>query len=110
MKECLPPKRCLDCKEMFTPVVHHQKYCKACAYTRKLEKSKEYYREHKEQLLQQQRDLKAKQKQRLSAKKDLEQPKRKPRKKPIMTWPQIIKVCEENNISYGQAVAKGLVK
>ena len=32
------------------------------------------------------------------------------REKTSLTWSEIIKICNDNNISYGKAMAKGLLK
>ena len=102
-----PPKWCPDCGGAFLPNAQQQQRCKECAYKRKLAYSKEWNRTHRE-TAQKKRNVRRKQQRRID--RVARKPAPKPRKRSEMTWPQIIKVCMDNNISYGYAVAKGLVK
>lgn len=105
-----PPKWCPDCGGAFLPNAKQQKVCRECAYKRKLAYSKEWNRLNREKRKKSHKKLNEKRKQQRRVDRAARKSAPKPRKKSEMTWPQIIKVCTENNISYGYAVAKGLVK
>ena len=90
------PKWCADCKTAFLPSAGNQTRCRKCQKAHQQKKARMYYTRDREAIMA-----------RINEERKKPAPKRK---KSEMTWPQIIKVCEENNISYGQAVAKGLVK
>lgn len=110
MAKYYPPKWCPDCGAAFLPTVKQQKVCKECAHKRKLAYSKEWNRTHREAVKRSHEKTNERRKQQRRIDRAARKSTPKPRKRSEMTWPQIIKVCMDNNISYGYAVAKGLVK
>ena len=112
MAKYYPPMWCIDCKTAFMPNAGNQKRCKKCAEKHKLEYVKAWNKEHAERARETRAIRNADNREKRRIEREAEQRKKasKPRKKPIMSWPEIIRVCEENHISYGKAVAKGLVK
>ena len=74
---------CDVCKRKYTPASSTQRYCKDCAETAKSMREKE-------------------RRERLKAEKAR-------KKKPDMSWAEIVRICNAYGLSYGQARAKGLL-
>lgn len=81
------PIKCEVCKEDFTPRSGRTLYCDKCRPIVKKMRDSE-----KNKLLMSMRR------------------KTKHKKKPVMSWNEVIRVCEENRCSYGEAVVRGLLK
>ena len=112
MAHLYQPIRCIDCGVEFVPRAGNQKRCNDCAYKCKLAYARKWNKENADRARYMSRIRKAEAREKKRIEKEMEERKaaRKPRKKPIMSWKEIIQVCEENHISYGKAVAKGLIK
>ena len=74
---------CDVCKRKYTPASSTQRYCKDCVETAKSMQEKE-------------------RRERLKAEKAR-------KKKPDMSWAEIVRICNAYGLSYGQAREKGLL-
>lgn len=74
---------CNVCKREYTPAASTQLYCKDCAEAAKSMREKE-------------------RKERIKAEKAR-------KKKPDMSWAEIVRICNAHGLSYGQAREKGLL-
>lgn len=87
------PIICAICGEAFVPKSGNTKYCDKC----RLGVDKERWREYREY-----REIR-------NAKDRARRRRRKQLPTKELSWSDVVRICEENNLSYGKAKARGLI-
>ena len=95
---------CEDCKSIFYPKSKRSKRCPECQQKRNRESNKQSKKRGKEYYAQRYKDRGYgwKREQELKAE------RLRPKKAPKVTLEQAVRICMENDVSYGKAITMGL--